>query len=68
MPLEELKERQGLDTWGSSLIGEEDSWDKGGGSGTIRRKVIQLRSVASVMQSEVYTDETCHNPALSSLR
>lgn len=24
--LEELKERQGPHTWGSSLIGEEDSW------------------------------------------
>lgn len=38
VPLEELKERQGPHTWGSSLIGEEDSWDKGAGSGTIRGK------------------------------
>ena len=36
--LEELKERQGPHTWGSSLIDEEDIWDKRGDSGTIRGK------------------------------
>ena len=38
VPLEELKESQGPHTWGSSLIGEEESWDKRGDLGTIRGK------------------------------